>query len=163
MKKKFSILKYIPLIVFFSCQENIFKKNNTNVKIYKLTYNDSTYSMVEALMLRENSLYLYSNDTLLMTYDKVPYLGKEIYNVDYVEKIKQFDFEILNEEKFSDCATITKNEYLIRIIDKFQKRREFIIPQFYDCKKGSKYEFINFLNQVFSPALRDVPVRVISK
>lgn len=134
---------------FVSAQE--MDKKERQVFVYQVTYKDLSYENVKGIALYEGQLYYQPNDSLLMTYKGLSKDAKLYNNIDALKLFESLDLDSLSklkDYKSCECSVITRNEYIIKIIEKCIVK-EFVFTEVLCCKPTSSCLFIENLHSIF--------------
>ena len=140
-------------LLLYSCgitsAQNMHRKER-QVFVYQITYNDSSYETVRGFALYEGQLYYQPNDSLLMTYKGLSKEAKIYNNMHALKLLESLNVDSLSKIKDDKqgCLGITKNEYVIRIIEK-NIVKYLVFTQVLKCKPTSPVYFIEKLNSIF--------------
>ena len=119
--------------------------------IYKIEYNEYKYESVRGLALVEGNLYVQPKDSMLMTYSGLSKKAKKIDDLAIYQLMSEINIESMkNLQNISncDCSAITKNEFVIRIVDG-ANIDNFVFSEEFKCKPLSDCLLLEKLHDAF--------------
>lgn len=146
----------IWLAIFnFLISKNIFLNPHADldikkqIYIYKIEYKEYKYVIVRGLALVEGDLYVQPKNSRLMTYSGLSKKAKKIDNLEIYQLMSEINIvSMKNLQNISNCncSAITKNEFVIRIvdganIDNFVFSEEFKCNPSSDCLLLEKFHY----------------------
>lgn len=144
------------IMLFFSCQsapnKNAVEENHYDMFIYQIKYGEQLYESVTGIALLKGKVYYLANDSLLMTYKKLPANATEIQNDDLKKLLTKIDlkeFAKIKDYSKCNCKEITKTEYIIRYI-KDEKEQNFVFNEVLNCDIKSPCYFLEQLSTHFT-------------
>lgn len=144
------------IMLFYSCQtapnKNAVEHNNYNIFIYQIKYGEQLYESVAGIAVLEGKVYYLANDSLLMTYKKLPANAKELQNDSLKELITKIDLEEfakIKDYSKCNCRGITKTEYIVMYI-KDEKEQKFVFNEVLNCDVKSPCYFLEKLSIHFA-------------
>lgn len=141
-------------LLFYGCDitsAQKMDKKERQVFVYQITYKGPSYENVRGIALYEGQLYYQPNDSLLMTYKGLSKDAKLYNNVDALKLLESLSVDSLSkikEYRSCECSVITKNEYVIKIIEKGIVKN-FVFTEVLSCKPTSPCLFIEKLHSLF--------------
>lgn len=141
-------------LLFYGCSKTFAQKMNKKerqVFVYQITYKGPSYENVRGVALYEGQLYYQPNDSLLMTYNGLSKDAKLYNNIDALKLLESLNLDSLSkieEYKSCECSIITKNEYIIKIIE-MDTVKNFVFTEVLSCKPNSPCLFLEKFHQIF--------------
>lgn len=126
-------------------------KKERQVFVYQITYKGPSYEKVRGIALYGGQLYYQPNDSLLMTYNGLSKDAKLYNNIDALKLLESLNLDNLSkikDYKSCECSVITKNEYIIKIIEKGIVKK-IVFTEVLSCKSTSPCLFIENLHSIF--------------
>ena len=151
---KLFINLFLINLLLYSCGITSAQKMNKKerqVFVYHITYKGPSYETVRGIALYEGQLYYQPNDSLLMTYKGLSKEAKLFNNIGALKLLESLNVDSLSEikdYKNCECSIITKNEYIIKIIEKVIVKL-FAFTEVLSCKPTSPCLFIETLHSIF--------------
>lgn len=138
------------ILILFSC--SVSPNIDRNIFIYQVKYGEVQYESVKSLALVDKKVFFQHKDSLLMNYEVLSDHAIEINDNKLLSLLYTIDINALSAIKDYNqcqCGSITKNEYVIRIIMNNGQKREYVFPEVLSCKEDSPCSVFEKLSQYF--------------
>lgn len=127
------------------------RKKNRQIFVYQVIYKGAKYESVRGITLYDDNLYIQPRDSLLMTYKGLSKRAKHYENPEAMKLLNGFNadsLKVIKDYNNCDCTVITKNEYIIRIVEGHEVKN-FVFTEVLKCNPSSPCIFLEKLHFIF--------------